>query len=65
MTVNTLRSTPQRIRQIGESLTMLTKEAQQRVLRYECKSKGNALQKDFDLANAGDEIFKFFYEGFA
>lgn len=65
MTVNTLRSTPQRIRQIGESLTMLTKEAQQRVLRYECKSKRNALQKDFDLANARDKIFKVFQEGFA
>lgn len=44
---------------------MLTKEAQQRVLRYECKSKRNTSQKDFDLADAGDKIFKVFQEGFA
>ncbi|KAL7727944.1 hypothetical protein ACLKA6_019504 [Drosophila palustris] len=35
MAVNTLKSTPQRIRRIGESLQMLTKQAQREVLRYE------------------------------
>lgn len=44
---------------------MLTKEAQQRVLRYECKSKRDTWQNNFDLANEGDKIFQFFQEGFA
>ncbi|KAH8359937.1 hypothetical protein KR093_009596 [Drosophila rubida] len=35
MAVDTLKSTPQRIRQIGESLQMLTKEAHREVLRCE------------------------------
>ncbi|KAH8395888.1 hypothetical protein KR215_009341 [Drosophila sulfurigaster] len=35
MTVDTLKSAPQRIRQIGESLQMLTKEAHREVLRCE------------------------------
>ncbi|XP_017961130.1 uncharacterized protein LOC108654383 [Drosophila navojoa] len=35
MTANTLKSTPHRIRRIGESLQMLTQEARRTVVRYE------------------------------